>query len=402
LVKYAYTATSPEGTQVTGVELASTLQRAKDALLARGLRPSDVQEKRPVWQRELTKDKVKRRDVMHFSRQLAVFVRAGIPLLEGLESIAQETQSKPLRAALDDMGAQLRGGTPLADAAADHPEAFPSFYVSVLRSSELTGNLDDALDQLAVYIERDLDTRSKIVGALVYPAVTFAMALVTAGVLTIWVLPQFADFFDSFDAELPFVTRLLLTITGFLTSYGLVGLGVLTLASAGCYVGFKTPRGRAIRDRIILRVPALGDMIRHAIIERFCRVMSSMLTAGVPLPVALEVAAEVSNNRSYKDGITVARNAMLEGEQLAGPLAATGLFPGAANQMFRVGEDTGTLDDQMHTAATYYSRELEFKIKRFTSLFEPLVIVFIGLVVGFVAVAMVSAMYGIFGQVEGV
>ena len=402
MTKYAYTALTPDGTSVSGMEIAATLQRAREALTSRDLLPVSVKERRSILQFELTKEKVKRRDVMHFSRQLAVFVRAGIPILEGLEAIAQETPSKALRATLDDMGMQLRGGTSIADAAATHPEAFPEFYLSVLRAAELTGNLDDSLDQLATYIERDLDTRSKVTSALIYPSVTLAMAMLTAAVLALYVLPQFEDFFDSFDAELPLVTRMLLSITSFLGHWGVVLLGLAAATVVGIIAAWRTPSGRGVLDRMLLRIPIVGDMLRHAIIERFCRVMASMVSAGVPLPVALQVSAAVSNNRPYRDGIMEARDALLRGERLAGPLAATGLFPGSANQMLRVGEDTGSLDQQLTTAATYFDRELDGKIKRFTSLFEPAVILFIGIVVGFVAVAMVSAMYGIFNQVDSV
>ena len=400
MTKYAYTALTADGTSVSGMEVATTLQRARESLLGRDLLPTLVRESRGILHIELTKEKVKRRDTMHFSRQLAVFVRAGIPLLDGLEAIAQETTSKPLRAALDDIGAQLRGGASIADAAAAHPEAFPEFYLSVLRSAELTGNLDDALDQLATYIERDLDTRKKITAALIYPGVTLAMAMLTAAVLALWVLPQFEGFFDSFDAKLPLITRMLLAVTSFLGHWGAVLVGTSAVAIVGLVLAWRTSKGRAVLDRALLRIPVVGDMMRHAIIERFCRVMSSMMSAGVPLPMALQVSAAVSNNCAYRDGILEAREAMLRGERLAGPLAATGLFPGSANQMMRVGEETGTLDQQLATAATYFDRELDGKIKRFTSLFEPAVILFIGVVVGFVAIAMVSAMYGIFSQVD--
>jgi type IV pilus assembly protein PilC len=402
MAKYAYSALTIDGLTVSGVEEASTLQLANDALLARGLHPEQLKERRSLWQIEITREKAKRKDVMHFSRQLAVFVRAGIPLLEGLDAIGRETRSKVLRATLDDLGARLRGGASLAEAAAAHPQTFPNFYVSVLRSAELTGNLDDALDQLAEYIERDIDTRRKITSALIYPGVTLAMAILTAGVLALWVLPKFEDFFADFDAELPAVTKALLAVTGFTGDYGLLLVAVGAVWLGVTLVGIRTEAGRSLWDRTLLRLPVIGDMLRHAIIERFCRVMSSMTTAGVPLPIALQVSAEVANNRVFRDGILQARQAMLEGERLAGPLAATKLFPGSANQMFAVGEETGTLDHQLETAARYFDRELDVKIKRFTSLFEPAVILFIGVVVGFVAIAMVSAMYGIFNQVDSV
>jgi type IV pilus assembly protein PilC len=170
---------------------------------------------------------------------------------------------------------------------------------------------------------------------------------------------------------------------------------------AGFFFGKKTRRGHDAYDRMILHVPAVGDLVRNAILERFCRVLSSMVTAGVSLPEALAVAGTVANNVVYRKAIVETREATLRGEGLAAPLAATHLFPGTARQMFRVGEETGTLDQQLGAAATYFDRELTLKIKRFTGLFEPAVIIFIGVVVGFVAVAMVSAMYGIFNQNQG-
>lgn len=356
---------------------------------------------RRILQFEITKEKVKRKELMHFSRQLAVFVRAGIPILEGLQAIAEETTSTPLRQVLGAMDESLRGGATFADAAAVHGQAFPPFYVSILRSAELTGRLDQVLDQLADYIERDVEARSKVIAAMIYPGVVLGLAVVTSVVLTVFVLPRFETFFVSLDAELPLPTRILLGISGFIGRWGwLVGL-VTGAAVGGFLLSLKTTRGRAIYDRILLRLPAFGDLVRHAILERFCRVLASMMTAGVALPDALTVAGSVANNSVYRDAIRETREATLRGEGLAAPLAATGLFPGAARQMFRVGEETGTLDDQLGAAATYFDRELDQKIKRFTGLFEPAVILFIGVVVGFVAIAMVSAMYGIFNQTEG-
>jgi type IV pilus assembly protein PilC len=191
---------------------------------------------------------------------------------------------------------------------------------------------------------------------------------------------------------------MLLGMTGFMTNNWIPI--VLLMVVAGLLIGFgpRTPKGKAIRDRIVLKMPVLGDLVRGSIVERFCRTLSSMVRSGVPLPDALMVAAEGTNNVVYRQGVTEVRESMLRGEGLAGPLALTGLFPGAAKQMIRVGEETGTLDSQLSTAAQYYGRDLDFKITRFTNLFEPAVIMFMGVVVGFVAIALVSAMYGIFNQ----
>ena len=398
--KFSYTAIAPSGETVKGVEEAHTINLAHMALAERELQPVSVKEKKSLWQLEVTQKKVPRKELMHFSRQLAVFIRAGIPILDALETINSEMGNKQFKKVLEEMMEALRGGDTFANSAAAHPEAFPEFYIGILRSAELTGNLDTVLDQLSEYIDRDLEARRKITSALVYPAVVFVMSIVTVVVLAAYVLPRFRTFFDSLDAKLPLPTRMMLSISDFLSTwwwvFALLGIFLAIFLS----VGLRTEQGKAIRDKVILRTPVIGDLMRHAVLERFCRILSSMVRAGVPLPEAMKVTSDATNNVVYKKGLDDAREAMLRGEGLAAPLAQTGLFPAAANQMFRVGEDTGSLDDQLHTAAVYFDRELDFKIKRFTNLFEPAVILFMGVVVGFVAIALVSAMYGIFRQVQ--
>lgn len=176
-------------------------------------------------------------------------------------------------------------------------------------------------------------------------------------------------------------------------------LMIIALAVLGI-LAVRTEKGRAIRDTTILRIPIIGDLITYAILERFCRVLSAITKAGVPLPDGMVVTANATNNVVYRKALAGARASMLEGEGLAGPIAATGLFPAAAHQMLRVGEETGTLDTQLEGAAEYFERELDYRVTRFTSLFEPAVIIFMGVVVGFVAIALVTAMYGIFRSVD--
>jgi type IV pilus assembly protein PilC len=349
---------------------------------------------------EITPKKVPRRELMHFSRQMAVFIRAGIPILEALDSITEEMANKKFKQVLDDVGQRLRAGQTFADSAAVHPEAFPDFYIGILRSAELTGNLDDVLDRLSDYIDRDLAARRRITGALTYPIAVLALSVVVVVVLTAFVLPRFETFFASLHAKLPLPTRILLDISHFITHrwYVLAAIGLVLLLVVIWM--FRSTRGRATRDRLVLRLPVVGELVRLAILERFCRILSSMVVSGVPLPQALAVTTEAVHNDVYKRGLRDVQQAMVRGEGLATPLAETGLFPSAARQMFRVGEATGTLDDQLETAATFFDRELEFKLKRFADLFEPAVIISVGLVVGFVAIALVSAMYGIFRQVH--
>jgi type IV pilus assembly protein PilC len=400
VAKFRYSAIAPDGAEVRGVEEAATLSQARAKLRYRGLDPLELNAKRNILRFELTARKVPRKEVMHFSRQLAVFVRAGIPIIDGLEVIAEDTPNKTFKTILVEMAEALRSGRTFADAAEVHPNAFPTYYRGILHSAELTGNLDVVLEQLADYIEREVEARQKIISALIYPAVVAVMAVIAVIVLVSYVLPKFRDFFDGLDATLPLPTRILISVADFLAEWWWVIVGLIVLGILSIVLALKTERARAVLDRVILRLPVLGDIFRHALLERFCRILSSMVAAGVPLPDAMEVTSDATSNRVFRRGLYEAREAMLRGEGLAEPLAASGLFPGAARQMFRVGEDTGSLDAQLHTAAEYFDRELDYKIARFTGLFEPAIIVAVGLVVGFVAIALVSAMYGIFNQVE--
>ena len=399
--KYRYSAFDQTGNKISGVEAANSAGAAHLALLERGYQTVEVSEKKKsILQFEVTKKLVPRKDLMHFSRQLAVFVRAGVPIMEALEIIAGETSDKLLKKCLGDMIERLQSGDTFASAAAAHPETFPSFYLGILSSAELTGNLDGVLDQLADYLDRDIEARGKVTSALIYPAVVAVMAVVVVIILATFVMPKFVVFFKSFNAKLPLPTRLLLSSSNFVSHYWWALVGVIVAIFIGVIAMRRSRSGKARIDAVILHLPLLGDLVRTSIIERICRILSSMLKAGVSLPDAMRVTAESANNAVYSRGLATVREEMIEGQGLAEPLARTELFPGAARQMFRVGEETGTLDAQLATAAAFYDRELDVKLKRFTSLFEPIVIVFMGVIVGFVAIALVSAMYGIYKQVK--
>jgi type IV pilus assembly protein PilC len=355
--------------------------------------------KRRWWNYEITSRKVKLEELMNFSRQCSAFVAAGIPIVDALLVIAEDNRSKLLRQILRDAADRISQGTSLSEALTIHASALPNYYVPMIRAAELTGRLDEVLDQLAAYLSRDIEARRRIRSALTYPAVVMVMTLVTVGVLAGWVLPQFKSFFESFGAELPLITRILLGITDFVTSWYIIGLAVLAVLAVVVFGVGKTSPGRYYRDAALLRLPLFGTLLRFSIVERFCRILASMVQAGVPLPDAVHVAAESSSNGVYRRALSTVRESMMRGEGLATPLAASRMFPAGANQMLRVGEATGTLDRQLHTAATFYERELDYRMRRLTDLFEPAVIIVVGVIVGFVAVALISAMYGIYRQV---
>jgi type IV pilus assembly protein PilC len=398
--KFAYVAVAPDGQSATGVEKADTRGAAELALYDRELRDIRVTEKRSFLQSEISGPRVKRDDLMHLSRQLAAFVRAGLPVLEAVRTIGLESDNSSVRRVMNDIEDGLRSGERFSDCLDRHPKVFPDFYRGIVRSAELTGELDLVLTRLAIYIERDLDARRKIKAATIYPAIIMVMSLVTVVVLAAFVLPKFKVFFKSLDAKLPLPTRMLLAATDFLTAWWwLLGSGFAALVLL-IVVVLQTEKGRYGRDRLVLAIPVMGSTIQFALVERFCRILASMVTAGVALPEALRVATESLRNRVYIRSLLSVNEAMLEGQGIATPLAKTALFPATAVQMLRVGEETGTLDNQLEVTAQYYETELDYKIKKLTALFEPAVIIVMGLIVGFVAIALVSAMYGVFRQVK--
>ena len=398
--KYKYVATDPSGSTMRGVVSAASAVRARNDLMGRQLLVVNLRERKSFAQIEVTTKKLKPVDLMVFSRQMSSFLRAGIPILDALEMLTDDASNKQLQQVLVEVADALRAGTTFADAVAEHSEMFPRYYVGILRSAELSGNLDTVLDQLATYLERDLESSRAIKSALVYPAVIFVMAIGTVILLVSYVLPKFQDFFKSFDANLPFATRLLLSIGSFFSNWGLVLGATLAVAAVTTVLFTRTERGRVTRDRVLLRVPMIRDVIRFAVVERFCRILGAMLRAGVPVPEAITAAIDAANNRVYAAALASARDATLRGEGISRPIAATGLFPPAAEKMMLVGEESGTLDQQLEATAEYCQSERSYRLKRLTTLFEPMVIVVMGVIVGFVAIALVSAMYGIFNQVE--
>ena len=400
MLKFRYAALDATGKKISGVEMALSAGAAHLALRERHLQPLEVKEKSSILKFEITKKRAPRKEVMNFSRQLAVFMAAGIPIMEALEVIVEETSGNLMKNVIVNMIESLRNGDTFAAAAAAHPEAFPNYYVGILESAELTGNLDTVLTQLADYMDRDGKARAKITSALIYPSVVAGMSVVTVLVLAVFVLPRFVVFFNSLHAKLPLVTRMLLNFSGYVTKFWyLIVLGVI-LVVAGFIATRRSESGKARLDSLLLKLPVVGNLTQVAILERVCRILSSLIKAGVDLPRSMAVAAESANNAVYRKALEGIREDMMEGQGLAGPIARTGLFPGAAKQMFRVGEETGTLDQQLEVAAEYYGRELETKVDHATSLFEPAIIIIMGVVVGFVAVALISAMYGIYSQVH--
>ncbi len=398
---FTYAAIDVSGSTVEGTQKAPTIAAARATLIDRNLYPVRIEEKRGLLQFELTSEKVDRKALLHFTRQLGVFMIAGVSITEALDIIGDESTDVALRRSIVEMAEDLRNGGTLSASMLKHPNVFPSYYVGIVRSAEMTGKLDEALESLGDYMQREIDTRSKLVSALTYPMIVLVMAIGTVVLLAGFVLPKFKPLFAEMGTELPLPTKIMLGISDFFSNYWYIAAGGILSFIIGSYWVFKTQSGRQVRDRVVLKMPMVRGLVECSLLERFCRMLGAMVSAGVPLIDGFRTTTEGTDNVVFRQKFEAVQTAMLEGSGFARPLAETKLFPGAARQMFKVGEETGTLDKQLKVAAEYFGRELEDRMRRFTAMFEPLLIIFIGGVVGFVAVALVSAMYGMMGDMNG-
>ncbi len=358
---------------------------------------SAVRTKKPMFS---IGNNVKPPVIMAFSRQLSSFLEAGIPVLEALEIVANETASPAMRAVITDIRVSIQRGSSFVGAVDRHPAVFPSYYRAMLVSAEYTGHLDDVLALLAGYLERDITARRQVKSALSYPIMVLCLAVGAMITMSLFVLPKFSGLYRSLGADLPLPTRMLLGFTDFVTNYWpmIFGASALIIVVAIAVLGGKRGKGRL--DIVTMKLPVIGHLFHLISLERFCRVLSALSIAGAPLPEAITVSADSTNNSIFQSRMVGVRDTLIRGGGIYEPMVESGIFPIAARQMIRVGERTGSLGDQLHKAANYYEREVAFKIKRATEMFQPMVILFVGLVVGFVAVAQVAAMYSIFGQVK--
>lgn len=400
MTRFRYQAEMPDGEQVKGDIEATSANAARNQLAIQGIRVTKIVERKGL-QVELTKTKVPLVDIMHFSRQMATFIRAGIPVIEALREIRLDVKNKRFSDVLSDVLDRVASGRSVTESLQRHSEIFPSYMMAMLGSAELTGKMDEAFDQIHRYIRRDVELARAVRKALIYPLILMAVSVLVVAIIVIFVIPKFAEFFKSFDAELPLPTRMLMGIADFVGSTAGLITGVVLVASVvGATLYIRTPGGHRNRDALLLKIPALSTVIVYAATERFTRVLSTLIEAGVPLPEALPNAIECTNNDIFKERLTIATEQVLSGQGFAEPIRATELFPTTVIQMIRVGERTGELTEQLNNVAGFFEDELGYAVDKLTQWFEPIVILFIGVVVGFVALAMVSAMYGIYNQVQ--
>jgi len=399
---FAYRAYSESGQRQDGTIDAAGTSAAEQALWLKGLRVVRIAPARP--KKTLpdyfpTLYQISKGDIILFTRQLATFVSAGVPMSRGLSTIAQEASPlfrRVILSVLDD----LERGQNLSEALAKHPRVFSTLYVDLVRVAELTGNLDATLKDLAGYLRRDLNTLRRVRAAMIYPAVILVLATGVVIILVFFALPAFVRIFAEFRVELPLSTRILIAIVNFTQRWGLaLGAAVASLAVA-VGLALRTERGIIAKDTLLLKLPVFGPIVLSAILNRFARMLSMVLKAGVPLGQTFDAVSAGTGNRVFQRKLATMKDQMTGGDGFAGPLARTRLFPPMMTQMVRVGEETGTLDTYLEQAADFYEEELEYRIRAMTSLIEPIMTVGVGIVVGFIAVSLISAMYGLIGALK--
>lgn len=398
MATYRYTAYDSAGRRLSRTVSAESDVHVKRILWDQGLHIVDIRA-RLRWPtlEDLFPSFVRVRpsEVIVFTRQLATFVRAGIAIVEGLTVLREQASSALMRRALTEMITDLGTGASLSSAMARFPRIFSALYVDLIRSAEVSGNLDEVLRQLAAYMARDEGAKRRVRSAMIYPCVVIGLALVVICVLVTFVLPAFAQLFSEFRASMPLPTRVLLTIGTFCRDH----LPLIFLFLGGTVVSVllyaKTASGRVALDRILLRLPMLGLIVRDAIIERYLRTMATQTRAGVPITKMLETAITSVGNAEYRDSLASVKDDMLSGDGFATPLERTGLFPRLVIQMVRVGEETGSLDVNLEQAAEHYAEEVDYRLKRMVALIEPALVIAVGAMVGLIAVSVIAPMYAL-------
>jgi type IV pilus assembly protein PilC len=398
MARYRYVAYDSAGRRLSRAVAAQSDEQVKRMLWDQGLHIVDI---RTRTQLPTMEDlfpsfvRVRRSEVILFTRQLATFVRVGMPIVEGLTVLRDQAGSNLMKRALAEMITDLGTGASLSAAMARFPRIFPALYVDMIRSAEVSGNLDDVLRQLAMYMARDEGAKRKVKSAMIYPAIVVGLALVVMSVLIGFVLPAFANLFGEFRATMPLPTRLLLAVGSFCREHALpliVGL-LAVVGAAGVFA--TTQSGRDFFDAAVLRLPMLGVIVRYSVIERYMRTLGTLAKAGVPITKMLDTAITAVGNAEYRVGLASVREDMLSGEGFAGPLERTGLFPRIVIQMVRVGEETGSLDSNLEEAAEHYAEEVDYRLKRMIAVIEPALVIAVGVMVGFIAVSVIAPMYAL-------
>ncbi len=387
---YAYTARAKNGTKQQGTLTADTRQAASQMLQQKGLIADKLVEKKGRTAGPKLNKRVKTTELLVFTRQLSTIVSAGLPLMQGLDILADQTEDPNFGAIIDAIAQDVESGETFSDALRKYPKAFPDLYVSMVRSGEASGDLDGVLLQLADYLEASEELKRRIKSAMTYPVVAFGMIILIASGLIIFVVPQFATIFEQMGGTLPAPTRILIAISNFLRSW----YAIPSMILAGFAITFalktygKTETGKYNIDKARLRIPVFGMLARKVAISRFTRTLSTLTRSGVNILQALEITERTAGNEVFARAVREAADSVRNGDTLADPLMRSEVFPSMVTRMIGVGEKTGALEIMLAKISDFYDAEVKALVDSLTSLIEPILIGLMGVVVGGIVIAL--------------
>ncbi len=337
-----------------------------------------------VFQRK----KVKAKELVVFTRQLATMLEAGLSLVQALESLALQQKNPYFRDVLIKIKNSIEEGSPFAEAIHQYPKIFDNFYYYMVQAGEASGNLDATLSRLATYMEKNLALKAKVKKAMIYPAVIVAVTTIVLGIIMIFVIPSFEKMFSDMGQALPLPTLIVIQMSRFVKKYFLVGVGLVITIIFLLKRYYRTERGRRHIDQVLLRLPIFGNLFRKVAVARFSRTLGTLISSGVSILDALRIAARTAGNVVVEQAINDIRKSIQEGQSIAEPLAKSGIFPHMVIQMVSVGESTGVLEKMLHKVADFFEEEVDNVVDGMSQLIEPVLIVFLGAVIGGIIISL--------------
>ncbi len=396
---FNYKVRSPQGNVLTGTMEAKEQRMVVDRLRGQRLIVLEIGEIKKSASRDILdsinflKKKVKQKDLVLFSRQLSTLIGAGVPIVQGLTILLEQIENPAFKKVIASVREDIESGTSITEALSHHPTVFSDLYVNMVRSGELGGILDVILERLSAYLESAAALRGKIKSAMVYPAVIVLVAAGVTAFLLIVVVPTFVKIFEQAGARLPLPTQMLLAFSNFLRRYIIFVIIGLIAFVVGLRQYYKTEAGSMYIDRLLLRLPLFGTLLRKVAVAKFTKTFGTLVKSGVPILQALETVARTSGNRVIEKAVLQAKESIREGERISDPLKASGAFPPMVTQMISVGEETGNLDAMLAKISEFYEREVDAAVSGLTSMIEPVIVVFMGVIIGAIAVAMYMPMF---------
>ena len=400
MATFAYSGRSRAGQSVAGERIADTMEAAISALRREQIQVTQIT---PVKEKAKTaKAKgASAKDLAVFTRQFSVMIGAGLPLVQCLDILGTQAEDKNFGAIILAVRTDVENGMSLADAMKKHPKAFDALFTNMIAAGEAGGILDAILKRLATYIEKAVKLKGQVKSAMVYPIAVIVIATVVVGVILWKVIPTFASLFAGLGAELPLPTRVVIALSNGLVRYGLFIIGGLVGLGFAFRSYYASSNGRRVVDRIVLKLPVLGLLMRKIAVARFCRTLSTLLSSGVSILEALDITAKTAGNAIVEEAIYTTRKSIEGGETIAAPLAQTAVFPPMVVQMIGVGEATGALDTMLGKIADFYEEEVDVAVAGLLTLLEPIMIALLGGVVGGIVIAMYMPIFALVSQLTG-